>query len=52
MHAVALRRRQLERADAFDGHFAALALHVGNETKPVSSVNEPPSCGRSRLTRN
>ena len=30
MHAVAVRRRQLQRADALDGHLPALALDVGD----------------------
>jgi hypothetical protein len=30
VHAVAIDRRQIERAHAFDGHFAPLALDAGH----------------------
>ena len=38
MHPVALGRVELERADAFDGDLAALALRSAASTKPVSSA--------------
>ena len=53
MHRLALVARQLQRADAFDRDLAALALHVAHASQSrCRALNDPPSCGRSRLTRN